>query len=140
MYQTRVHKNSNTYIKGQTAMFINALKETSNLTTSTNGATMYSSTFNPLLDFNFKISSYRNGDRVSKVMKIQEDWEKVLEDTSISDEIKIKYLFYLRDAREGIGERDTFRIAMLTTLNVGTKNQRTLAIKSLKLLLKQIWR
>ena len=74
-------------------MFINALKETSNLTTSTNGATMYSSTFNPLLDFNFKISSYRNGDRVSKIMKIQEDWEKVLEDTSISDEIKIKYLF-----------------------------------------------
>lgn len=115
-------------------MFINALKETSNLTTSTNGATMYSSTFNPLLDFNFKISSYRNGDRVSKIMKIQEDWEKVLEDTSISDEIKIKYLFYLRDAREGIGERYTFRIAMVVTLNEGTKNQRTLAIKSLKYL------
>lgn len=115
-------------------MFINALKETSNLTTSANGATMYSSTFNPLLDFNFKISSYRNGNRVSRVMKIQEDWRKVLEDTSISDEIKIKYLFYLRDAREGIGERDTFRIAMLATLNVGTKNQRTLAIKSLKYL------
>lgn len=115
-------------------MFINALKETSNLTTSTNGATMYSSTFNPLLDFNFKISSYRNGDRVSKVMKIQEDWEKVLEDTSISDEIKIKYLFYLRDAREGIGERYTFRIAMVSTLSDGTKNQKTLAIQSLKYL------
>ena len=115
-------------------MFINALKETSNLTTSTNGATMYSSTFNPLLDFNFKISSYRNGDRVSRIMKIQEDWRKVLEDTSISDEIKIKYLFYLRDAREGIGERDTFRIAMISTLNVGTNNQKTLAIKSLKYL------
>ena len=115
-------------------MFINALKETSNLTTSTNGATMYSSTFNPLLDFNFKISSYRNGDRVSKIMKIQEDWGKVLEDTSISDEIKIKYLFCLRDTREGIGERYTFRIAMVVTLNEGTKNQRTLAIKSLKYL------
>ena len=115
-------------------MFINALKETSNLTTSTNGATMYSSTFNPLLDFNFKISSYRNGDKDSRFLNITEDWRKVLEDTSISDEIKIKYLFYLRDAREGIGERDTFRTAMLTTLNVGTKNQRTLAIKSLKYL------
>lgn len=115
-------------------MFIDNLKETANLTTSTNGATMYSSTFNPLLDFNFKISSYRNGDRVSKIMKIQEDWKKVLEDTSISDEIKIKYLFYLRDAREGIGERYTFRIAMVVTLNEGTKNQRTLAIKSLKYL------
>lgn len=115
-------------------MFINALKETSNLTTSTNGATMYSSTFNPLLDFNFKISSYRNGDRVDRRLNIATDWGKVLEDSSISDEIKIKYLFYLRDAREGIGERDTFRIAMLVTLNVGTKNQRTLAIKSLKYL------
>ena len=115
-------------------MFINALKETSNLTTSTNGATMYSSTFNPLLDFNFKISSYRNGDRVDRRLNIATDWRKVLEDSSISDEIKIKYLFYLRDAREGIGERDTFRIAMLVTLNVGTKNQRTLAIKSLKYL------
>lgn len=115
-------------------MFIDNLKETANLTTSTNGATMYSSTFNPLLDFNFKISSYRNGDRVSKVFRIEEDWRKVLEDTSISDEIKIKYLFYLRDVREGIGERDTFRIAMLTTLNEGTINQITLAIRSLKCL------
>lgn len=115
-------------------MFINALKETSNLTTSTNGATMYSSTFNPLLDFNFKISSYRNGDRDNRFLNIIEDWRKVLDDTSISDEIKIKYLFYLRDAREGIGERYTFRIAMLTTLNEGTENQRTLAIKSLKYL------
>lgn len=115
-------------------MFINALKETSNLTTSTNGATMYSSTFNPLLDFNFKISSYRNGDRVDRRLNIATDWGKVLEDISISDEIKIKYLFYLRDAREGIGERYTFRIAMVVTLNEGTKNQRTLAIKSLKYL------
>ena len=89
-------------------MFINALNETSNLTTSTNGATMYSSTFNPLLDFNFKISSYRNGDRDNRFLNIIEDWRKVLDDTSISDEIKIKYLFYLRDAREGIGERYTF--------------------------------
>lgn len=115
-------------------MFINALKETSNLTTSTNGATMYSSTFNPLLDFNFKISSYRNGDKSSRLLNITEDWRKVLEDASISDEIKIKYLFYLRDVREGIGERDTFRIAMLITLNEGTENQRRLAIKSLKYL------
>ena len=115
-------------------MFINALKETANLTTSTNGATMYSSTFNPLLDFNFKISSYRNGDRVSRFLNIKKDWVKVLEDTSISDEIKIKYLFYLRDIREGIGERDTFRIAMLITLNEGTENQKRLAIKSLKYL------
>lgn len=115
-------------------MFINALKETSNLTTSTNGATMYSSTFNPLLDFNFKISSYRNGDRVDRRLNIATDWGKVLEDSSISDEIKIKYLFYLRDAREGIGERDTFRIAMVSTLSDSTKNQKTLAIKSLKYL------
>ena len=113
-------------------MFINALKETSNLTTSTNGATMYSSTFNPLLDFNFKISSYRNGDRDNRFLNITKDWRKVLEDTSISDEIKIKYLFYLRDAREGIGERDTFRIAMLTTLIFGSRNQINLIIKSLK--------
>ena len=66
-------------------MFIDNLKETANLTTSTNGATMYSSTFNPLLDFNFKISSYRNGDKSSRFSTIQEDWKKVLEDTSISD-------------------------------------------------------
>lgn len=113
-------------------MFIDNLKETANLTTSTNGATMYSSTFNPLLDFNFKISSYRNGDKSSRFLTIQEDWKKVLEDTSISDEIKIKYLFYLRDAREGIGERDTFRIAMLVTLRDGSDKQRKLVIKSLK--------
>ena len=72
-------------------MFINALKETSNLTTSTNGATMYSSTFNPLLDFNFKISSYRNGDEDT----IINDWDKVMKDTTIPMDIKIKYIYYL---------------------------------------------
>ena len=87
-------------------MFINALKETSNLTTSTNGATMYSSTFNPLLDFNFKISSYRNGDEGT----IINDWDKVMKDTTIPMDVKIKYIYYLSDVREGLGERRLFRI------------------------------
>lgn len=87
-------------------MFIDNLKETANLTTSTNGAIMYSSTFNPLLDFNFKISSYRNGDEDT----IINDWDKVMKDITIPMDVKIKYIYYLSDVREGLGERRLFRI------------------------------
>ena len=90
--------------------FMGSLQQQSNLVHSENGALMHESTFNPLLDFNFKISSYRN-DRLAGI----NDWIKVLLDNSIAPKTKIKYLFYLRDAREGVGERDLFRASLLPT-------------------------
>ena len=90
--------------------FIKSLQQQSNLIHSENGALMHESTFNPLLDFNFKISSYRN-DKCAGI----NDWIRVLSDNSILPKTKIKYLFYLRDAREGVGERDLFRSSLLPT-------------------------
>ena len=92
------------------ANFMESLQQQSNLVHSENGALMYESTFNPLLDFNFKISSYRN----DKLLGMN-DWIRVLSDNSILPKTKVKYLFYLRDAREGIGERDLFRSSLLAT-------------------------
>ena len=90
--------------------FIESLQQQSNIIHSENGALMHESTFNPLLDFNFKISSYRN----DKLLGMN-DWIRVLSDNSILPKTKIKYLFYLRDAREGVGERDLFRSSLLAT-------------------------
>lgn len=92
------------------ANFMESLQQQSNLVHSENGALMHESTFNPLLDFNFKISSYRN----DKLLGMN-DWIRVLSDNSILPKTKIKYLFYLRDAREGVGERDLFRSSLLAT-------------------------
>ena len=90
--------------------FMGSLQQQSNLVHSENGALMHESTFNPLLDFNFKISSYRN----DKLLGMN-DWIRVLSDNSILPKTKVKYLFYLRDAREGVGERDLFRSSLLAT-------------------------
>ena len=92
------------------ANFMESLQQQSNLVHSENGALMHESTFNPLLDFNFKISSYRN----DKLLGMN-DWIRVLSDNSILPKTKVKYLFYLRDAREGVGERDLFRSSLLAT-------------------------
>lgn len=90
--------------------FVTALKtssaNTDNLILSANGATMYESTTNPLLDFNFSLTKYRNVD----AYEIITDWDKVMKDKSIPMELKLKYIYYLSDVREGLGERRLFRI------------------------------
>ena len=93
-------------------MFMSDLQQTMNLTKTENGALGYSSTFNTLLDFNFKISSYRKATK-----QIITDWNSVLMDHTIDLKTKIKYLFYLRDIRGGLGERNTFRHCFAITLS-----------------------
>lgn len=95
---------------------------TSNLTLSANGATMYKSTTNPLLDFNFSLTKYRDCFKKqivheTDIFDIMSDWDKVLNDSSIEDSIKMKYLFFLRDCREGLGERSIFRQCAFQTLD-----------------------
>lgn len=97
---------------------------TNNLTLSANGATMYESTTNPLLDFNFSLTKYRDcfkkqivNEYEPDIFDIMSDWDKVLNDSSIEDSIKMKYLFFLRDCREGLGERSIFRQCAFQTLD-----------------------
>lgn len=107
-------------------LFVTALKtssaNTDNLIFSANGATMYGSTTNPLLDFNFSLTKYRSCFKKqtaceTDIFDIMSDWDKVLNDSSIEDSIKMKYLFFLRDCREGLGERSTFRQCAFQTLD-----------------------
>lgn len=83
--------------------FIEALEKVTNTSTTENGAIGYATTGKALVDFNFKIPSYRNTHKISKLIV---DFAKVWNEDK---ELAIKYLFYLRDIRGGLGERDSFR-------------------------------
>ena len=79
----------------QTLKMVNSLQQTEN------GATGFSTTGNNLVDLNFTVPS--NHDNVN-----EEDIKKfvqVLKDDLVTG---VKWMFYLRDVREGLGERDSF--------------------------------
>lgn len=87
--------------------FMNSLKETMNNETqlTENGAVGYRTSGKKLLDLNFSISSLRNKSDKEIVNKFVDAF---YEDKMIA----MKWLFYCRDAREGVGERRTFRVIM----------------------------
>ena len=90
-------------------MFVNKLKKALNndveynCSVTENGALGYRTTGKALLDLNFSVASLRSADEnviIDKFMKaFYEDRE-----------IAVKWLFYARDAREGLGERRLFRV------------------------------
>lgn len=74
-----------------------------NLSTTENGALGYKSSGKALVDLNFKVSSLRN--KTDK--KIIEEFEKAFFENK---ELALKWLFYTRDIRGGLGERKIFRV------------------------------
>lgn len=81
----------------------NELSNTKQLTE--NGAVGYMTTSKELLDLNFKTSSLRNKseDEIFKLFLKAFHEDKLL---------AIKWLFFMRDTREGMGERRSFRIIL----------------------------
>ena len=77
------------------------LERQENLGMTENGALGYKSTKNHLVDLNFKIPFMRGG--IS-----QEDVDKFVSALHTNFEYAVKWLFFLRDVRSGMGERDTF--------------------------------
>lgn len=73
-------------------------------TTTENGAVAYATSGNKLLDFFYKVSSFR---------KNPVDYSLFDEAYSQDKTMALKFLLFLRDIREGMGERDTFRKLML---------------------------
>lgn len=70
-----------------------------------NGALGHTTTSSALLDMNFKVTSYRNlTDDV-----IVSDFMKAYDDNPV---LAIRWLFYARDARSGLGERRLFRVIL----------------------------
>lgn len=86
-------------------MFMENLKDTINDAPSVteNGAVGYRTSGKNLLDINFAVTSMRS---MSKDQIIDKFVKAFYEDK----ELAVKWLFYARDAREGVGERRLFRI------------------------------
>jgi hypothetical protein len=79
-----------------------------NVSITENGARGYKTTNHSLLDMNFKVSSYR---KRSENEIIQDFMNAFREDKILA----MRWLFYARDVREGLGERRLFR-AIVTHL------------------------
>lgn len=84
---------------------INFLKQFHNISVTENCAQGYHTTTHPLLDLNFMVSSLRSRDE----SYIVNAFVKAYYDDSYH---AIKWLFYLRDIKEGLGERRTFRTCL----------------------------
>ena len=83
--------------------FIEALKNVTNIQQTENGASGYKSTGHPFTDFLYKVSSLRS----EEVDEIKEDAEEIL-----NNEYILRFLMYIRNPRNGIGERRTARILL----------------------------
>lgn len=77
------------------------IEKMNNLGTTENGAIGYKSTGKELLDLNFKVPSMRGGISV-------DDENKFIQSLHDNLEYTVKWLFFIRDIRGGLGERDTF--------------------------------
>ena len=89
--------------------FMDSLKETlnedMNVSVTENGALGYRTSGKNLLDINFAVSSMRNMNDKA----IEDKFAKAFYEDKL---LAIKWMFYARDAREGIGERRLFRVCM----------------------------
>ncbi len=79
------------------------IDQTYNVSVTENGAVGYKTTGKYLLDANFKVASYRHMDESDIIT----DWNKAFKENAL---LALKWLFYVRDVRGGLGERRTFRI------------------------------
>lgn len=87
--------------------FMNAIKQTLNNETrlTENGAVGYRTTGKELLDLNFSVASLRglSDDEIARRFKKAFCEDKIL---------AMKWLFYARDVRQGLGERRLFRVVL----------------------------
>jgi len=89
---------------------------------SENGARMHATTGQALLDMNFKVASYRG-----KTNQIMEDFTKAFAE---DPELAVKWAFFARDIREGLGERDLFRAAFHQALTLDKRAEKLLGFVS----------
>ena len=88
--------------------FMSELKKESdlaqdNVSVTENGAIGYKTSGKALLDLNFRLSSMRN-------MRDDEIWDEFLQAYNENPVLSLIWMFFARDAREGMGERRTFRV------------------------------
>ena len=97
--------------------FIEALEKVTNNSITENGAEGYKTTGKALVDFNFKLPSYRNANKDDTTLDFAKVWGE-------NKELAIKYLFYMRDVRQGVGERNTFKVCLKALAETGELDNR----------------
>ena len=94
--------------------FMNAIKQTldneMNVSITENGAVGYRTTGKELLDLNFATASLR---KMSDEEVVQRFIRAFCEDKILA----MKWLFYARDVRQGLGERRLFRVVLASLVN-----------------------
>lgn len=88
-----------------TCQAIHYMRKRLNRSVTENGAVGFKTTQHPLVDLNFMVSSLR---WYSEEMIVKEFVKAYYE----SPKYAVKWLFFLRDIMEGMGERRTFRVCM----------------------------
>lgn len=81
----------------------NELEKKENISITENGAIGYKTTKSALLDLNYMVSSLRNAKEEEIISLFDEAFYE-------NKEYALKWLFFARDVREGLGERRLFRI------------------------------
>lgn len=76
-----------------------------NLTMTANGANAYKTSGSKLVDINFAIGELRSVSEENIIKKFRDAFEE-------NPEFALKWLFWLRDVREGSGERKAFRVIL----------------------------
>lgn len=89
----------------ETRPVISCIKKYTNRSVTENGAVGYKSSQHPLVDLNFMVSSLRNYSAEYIVKEFVKAYYA-------SRKYAIKWLFFLRDVQEGLGERRTFRVCL----------------------------
>ena len=84
-----------------------------------NNARVYASTGKKLLDMNFKVSQYRRASEEEIIKDFTQAWS---EDSTLA----LKFAFFVRDIREGLGERRLFRILLKQILVLDRRAQKLL--------------
>lgn len=77
-----------------------------NLTMTANGANAYKTSGSKLVDINFAIGELRSADEKTIIQKFRDAFEE-------NPEFALKWLFWLRDVRQGSGERSAFRTILV---------------------------
>ena len=91
--------------------FINALENKLNVSYTENGMKGYKTTKNTLVDFNFALPKLRFSENANLELTVK----SLFNDKNMKVSVLLRYMFFLRDVREGLGERRIFR-AMLKEL------------------------
>ena len=103
--------------------FQQTLEQVNNMQYTENGATGYSKSGKNLVDLNFTVPSNHNNVSLENIQKFIQSLNEDLVHT-------VKWMFYLRDVREGLGERDSFVNLYMTLYS----NNQEAALKVLPLI------